>query len=122
MKNIVFYENGNLDALLYIGIPLLVLVLLAVGFFIYSKVSKKRKNKEGLQIAEKIILHLGNKENISSLESKGSRLVVVLKDKTLMNEEELKNVGVSSLVKMSSKVTLVLGNLSSEVEKVFNSK
>ena len=122
MKNIVFYENGNLDLLLYIGIPLSVLVLLALGFFIYSKVSKKKKNKEGLQIAEKVILFLGNKENISSLEAKGSRLVVVLKDKSLMNEEELKNVGVSSLVKMSSKVTLVLGELTSEVEKVFNSK
>ena len=51
---------------------------------------------------------LGGEENIISSEAYGSRLVVVLKDKTLMNREGLKVLGVTNFMEMSDKITLLL--------------
>ena len=117
-----YFLQSNIDILLYIGIPVLVLILIAIGFFLYNKISTKRKKKEGNALCQQIICYLGEKDNIDILNAKGSRLVVVLKDKSLLKEEELKNIGVTSIVKMSSKITLVIGSIAADVEEYFNSK
>ena len=70
-----------------------------------------RRNKKAVpQIAEKSkwVEALGGKENIVSSEAFGSRLVVVLTDKALMNKDALKELGVTNFIEMSNKITLLL--------------
>lgn len=72
---------------------------------------KGRKVKKPVpQIAEKSkwVEALGGAENIISSEAYGSRLAVSLVDKTLMNKEALKELGVTNFIEMSNKITLLL--------------
>ena len=48
-----------------------------------------------------------------------SRLNVSRKDDNLLNIDLLKTSGVSRVVKMSSRITLLMGNSASEIEQAF---
>ena len=70
-----------------------------------------RKTKKAVpQIAEKSkwVEALGGSENIVSSEAYGSRLAISLVDKSLMNKEALKELGVTNFIEMSNKITLLL--------------
>jgi phosphotransferase system IIB component len=60
--------------------------------------------------------YIGNKENIVSIKLNGSRLTIVLNDYNLVNKEQLKTLGVVSIVALKDKMTLVL---SEEGKKYF---
>ena len=99
-----FLKNNALwIALALVGVIVITIVLILL-------LSKRGKKKEQPQIAEKSLWidALGGEENIISSEAYGSRLVVVLKDKTLMNREGLKVLGVTNFMEMSDKITLLL--------------
>lgn len=113
----VYLDNILKYGLIGAGVAVIAFI---VAFVIAGVISKNKKKKEGNELCEKIILNLGNKENIKTIEAKGSRLVVSLLDSSKMNEEELKNLGVTSILKMSNKITLVLGNISLEVVEFYN--
>ena len=51
---------------------------------------------------------LGEKENIKEINAIGSRLTVNLVDKEKIDREKLKELGVSSVLVMSNKITLVI--------------
>ena len=51
---------------------------------------------------------LGGKENVKEISAVGSRLSLNLLDKEAIDREKLKTLGVSSVVSMSNKVTLVI--------------
>ena len=51
---------------------------------------------------------LGGKENVKEISAVGSRLSLNLSDKEAIDREKLKTLGVSSVVSMSNKVTLVI--------------
>ncbi len=98
-----FLKNNALwIALVLVGIIAITVVLILV---------LGRRNKKAVpQIAEKSkwVEALGGKENIVSSEAFGSRLVVVLTDKALMNKDALKELGVTNFIEMSNKITLLL--------------
>ena len=50
---------------------------------------------------------LGGKDNILDIQATGSRLVAKIKNKELVNRDKLTELGVSSIVLMSDKITLV---------------
>ena len=82
-------------------IAVVVIIILVAG----------RKTKKPVpQIAEKSkwVEALGGVENIVSSEAYGSRLAVSLVDKSLMNKEALKELGVTNFIEMSNKITLLL--------------
>ena len=54
------------------------------------------------------LIALGDKDNIKEVSATGSRLSVVLLDKEKIDREKLKELGVSSVLVMSNKVTLVI--------------
>ena len=86
---------------LVVVIAIVVVLILVLG----------RKTKKAVpQIAEKSkwIEALGGAENIVSSEAYGSRLAVSLVDKSLMNKEALKELGVTNFIEMSNKITLLL--------------
>ena len=51
---------------------------------------------------------LGGKENVKEINATGSRLSLNLLDKEAIDREKLKTLGVTSVVSMSNKVTLVI--------------
>ena len=90
-----------------IAVALVVVIAVVVVIILV----KGRKTKKPVpQIAEKSkwVEALGGAENIVSSEAYGSRLAVSLVDKSLMNKEALKELGVTNFIEMSNKITLVL--------------
>ena len=108
-----FLKNNALwIALTIVGvIAICVVLILILG----------RKNKKAPEpvIAEKSkwVDALGGAENIISSEAYGSRLAVKLQDKSLINKEELKQLGVTNFIEMSDKITLLLEDKAELVKK-----
>ena len=102
--------GSSFAAVILIGILIVVLVLL-----------KRNKAKKEIEYNQKqnneFIKIFGGKENIVSCEAKGSRLVLVLNDYSLLDEQGLKDNGVTSMSKATNKITLIVGTKSSELEK-----
>ena len=109
-----FFKNyGLIIGLIILGIIIVVVVVLLIRN--KTKSNKKASNDLFNQIME----GLGGIANINSLEAKMSRLNVSLKDDSLLNIESLKSNGVSRVIKMSNKITLLIGNVASEIEEQF---
>ena len=91
-----------------------VFFLSALGIVIYLIVSNKKEksNNSGVWL-----LALGNKENIKEVSAVGSRLTVNLEDKEKIDRVRLKELGVSSVLVMSNKITLVIEG---KAEKIAN--
>ena len=65
----------------------------------------------------KILDALGGRDNIIAHSLTGSRIVLVLKNYNIVNDEELNKNGIDSIVKMSNKITLVSKSESSKIYK-----
>ncbi len=108
-----FLKNNALwIALVLVGIIVITVVVILL-------VNKKGNKKPEVKIAEKSawVEALGGEENIISSEAVGSRLVVNLKDKSLLNKEALKELGVTNFMEMSNKITLLLEDKAELVKK-----
>ncbi len=96
-------------------------VLIAIGafFLIEALLAKKKKNPK-VKIATKseYLLALGGEDNILEKELKGSRIVVKLTDYSKVDEEKLKEAGVTGFIKMSDKLTLVIKDKAEVAYKV----
>jgi len=85
------------------------LLIVAILLIVFLTSSRRGKNVDKpLSVDKNLLVNaLGGFENIASLEAKGSRLVVVLKDSALIDRKALKENGVLSIIAMSKKITLV---------------
>ena len=86
----------------------LVVVIAVVVVIILVKGRKVKKPVPQIAEKSKWVEALGGAENIVSSEAYGSRLAVSLVDKSLMNKEALKELGVTNFIEMSNKITLLL--------------
>ena len=110
-----FFKNyGLIIGLIILGIIIVVVVVLLI-----RNKAKSNNKKASNDLFNQIMEGLGGIANINSLEAKMSRLNVSLKDDSLLNIESLKSSGVSRVIKMSSKITLLIGNVASEIEEQF---
>ena len=109
--NAFLKNNAIWIAIVLVAIIVIVIVLILV-------LGRKVKKTEPV-IAEKSkwVEALGGSENITSSEAFGSRLVVYLVDKTKMDKEALKELGVTNFIEMSDKVTLLLEDKAELVKK-----
>ena len=110
-----FLKNNALwIALVLIGVIVIAVILI----LIFNKKNYKNKKPEA-EIAEKSawVIALGGEENIISSEAVSSRLVVILKDKQLLDKEALKQLGVTNFMEMSNKITLLLEDKAELVKK-----
>ena len=94
-----------------IGGLILIALLLSVGRLYRKKRFVKTRREDNLKLVEA----LGGRENILQASATGSRLSVTLKNYDAVQEENLKALGVSSIIRMSQKITLVIGE---EAEKI----
>ena len=90
-----------------IAVVLVAIIAVVVAIIL---VTGRKTKKPVPQIAEKSkwVEALGGVENIISSEAYGSRLALSLVDKSLMNKEALKELGVTNFIEMSNKITLLL--------------
>ena len=95
-------NNTLVICLIALDAVLLFLVVIMVIFHFVKKSPKQKVNNDEWFVA------LGGKENIKEINATGSRLSLVLNDKESIDREKLKQLGVSSVVTMSNKVTLVI--------------
>ena len=96
----------NLWWIILLGVVVLLGLIWLISFLI-SKNPKKRKGKVG---DIDIFIYLGGKDNVLSFTVHGSRLIVKLKNKNLLQREELKALGVKGFVEKEEDITIVLSN------------
>lgn len=96
----------NLWWIILLGVVVLLGLIWLISFLI-SKNPKKRKGKVG---DIDIFTYLGGKDNVLSFTVHGSRLIVKLKNKNLLQREELKALGVKGFVEKEEDITIVLSN------------
>lgn len=110
-----FFKNyGLIIGLIILGIIIVVVVVLLI-----RNKTKSNNKKASNDLFNQIMAGLGGIANIDSLEAKMSRLNVSLKNDNLLNIESLKASGVSRVIKMSSKIILLIGDVASEIEEHF---
>ena len=116
----MFLVNSNDDTLLIVGI-VLALVIISVVLLIVLK-NKKRNDflKQRNEANNELITCLGGLDNIVKAAAMGSRLSLVLNDYSVINEEKIKELGVSTIIKMSNKITLVIGEDAKEIAQLIN--
>ena len=89
------------------GVVLVVVGVLLI-VFLRRRESKIEIKKEDAIDNEEWVKALGGKENIKSIEAKGSRLVVQLNNNELLDKDLLHTLGVSSIIFAQDKITLVV--------------
>ena len=108
MKNLFnpYILDTTLDNTAMILIIVGCVILLSVAIIIPISINKRKKSPK---IDNNVwLIALGNKENIKEVNAIGTRLTVNLVDKEKIDREKLKELGVSSVLTMSNKVTLVI--------------
>ena len=101
-------DNALWLCLAVVGV--IVLILLIVLLVSLSKRRKKKKQAEPRRVidASAYLLALGGEENVVSHNVVRSRIVLELKDYSLVDKEKLKEAGVDGFIMMSNKLTLVI--------------
>lgn len=112
---------------LYISFALAGVVFITVlALFLYTYFKGKKngpvlkKPEQKVIKNEAVLSALGGAENILEHSLNGSRVILVLNNYDVVNAEALKELGVSSIVKMTNKITLVVkGDASSFYKSLF---
>ena len=135
MENLIIYGDASKNSFnewlgsygLYIAIGLAGAVFLTVlGLFLYTYF-KGKKQGPIIKVPERKVIQneealkaLGGAENILDHSLNGSRVILVLNNYDLVDDKALKEMGVSSIVKMTNKITLVVkGDASSFYKSLF---
>ena len=122
--------NNFAEWLRQYGIPISLIVagvvfVTVLVFFIIAMYRRKHEPmdqlKERNSHSSEMLLALGGEENVESHSLTGSRIVVVLKNYDLLDEQKLNALGIDSIIRMSNKITLVVKDDSSSLYKdLFN--
>lgn len=105
-----------LITLFIVGVVVIVIgIFLLLYFLIFRKKQSKVKTDNNAWLTA-----LGNKENIVEVRGIGSRLTLKLIDKEKIDRERLKELGVTSVLVMSDKVTLVVEGQAEKIASILN--
>lgn len=108
------------NLVLSICIVAIIVSLIAIVIILICKKFRKPKNKSG--VYDELIDAFGGIDNIVEIKARESRLSLVLKDYNLINEDKLKEKGITSSIKMTNKITYVVGSSAKEIEDYVNKK
>ena len=97
----------NYAWIICVAVVVIILLTILIVFVFKNKKSKKPKKIVSTASADEWVEALGGTDNIVEVSSMGSRLSIKIKDRELINRDALTNLGVTSIVLMSDKVTLV---------------
>ena len=102
-------------------VVILIIALVTLIAFVIKNVNEKKIKEQTKKINFTFLEIFGGESNIVSCESKGSRLILVLKDYDKLDEVKLKENGITSLIKATNKITFIVGEKSKELESFINS-
>ena len=112
--------SSSINPVVIIAIAV-VAALLVVGCAVLLILrSKSNKTSKAKVSDSEWIDALGGQNNILEASAIGSRLSVKLNDKEIINRDKLKELGVSSILVMSNKVTLVIEKQAEKVARAIN--
>lgn len=102
------------DGFMQIGLPIIIavaavfvaFVVTFIAVFFYRKNSKKKDNDEFALL----IKSLGGRDNILTVSCSRSRITLKLNNPALIDRNSLKECGVTSVITMSEKISLVFGH------------
>ena len=106
--------KDNINAFLknygiYLAIGVAALIVIAILLILLLGKKKKIPERQNIKIETSLWIDaLGGKDNIIESNATGSRLSIKLNEPSLISEEKLKELGVSNIIKMSNKITLVV--------------
>ena len=106
------------NLVLFICIVAIIICLISIPIILLVKRSKSHKPQA--EVHDEIITYLGGLDNIKSVVARGSRLSLSLVDYEKIDEAKLKEIGVTSSIKMSDKITFVIGEQASQIEERIN--
>ena len=114
---ILTIDNQMLLIVLFIvaGLVVIIGIVLLVYFLVHRKKGQKVIIDNNVWF-----LALGNKENVKEIRGVGSRLTIKLVDKDKIDRAKLKELGVSSVLVMSNKVTLVVEGQAEKFSDILN--
>lgn len=75
--------------------------------------SKTEEEKEA-ETQNAIAVLFGGKENVTSIEARGSRVTISVKDTSLIHSEDFEKAGIKGAVIMSDRIVFVVGNNAEE--------
>ena len=91
-----------------IALAIVLIILVTILIIVLGNRKKKAPAKQISKASPSEWLDaLGGKDNVLDVQATGSRLTAKLKDKDLVNRDKLTELGVSSIVMMSDKITMV---------------
>lgn len=100
---------------IWIAAALVAVIVIVIVLILFLNKTRKKKEPEIAKKSEWIDA-LGGEDNIVSSEAYGSRLSLTLVDKTKINREKLTTLGVTSVIEMSEKITLLLEDKAERVK------
>lgn len=92
---------------------LIITIILIVISLVVIKLNTKGFNVK----ANKLITHLGGKDNIVNAECNSSRLKVILKDVSLANKEGIQKLGAKGVVEIENQLKIIFDKSSRELKK-----
>ncbi len=109
---------------IYIAI---VIAILLIGWFIFSKVLKNKtpkgiENRELPISIDDLIASLGGIDNIKESVANGSKMTFFLNDDDIVKIDELKALGASGIIQSTGKITVIMGKFSTEISELVNSR
>ncbi len=107
----------NYAWIICVAVVVIILLTILIVFVFKNKKSKKPKKIVSTASADEWVEALGGIDNIVEVSSMGSRLSIKIKDRELINRDALTNLGVTSIVLMSDKVTLVTNLDNQKIEE-----
>ena len=109
VKNILIGAGIGLGAAL-------IAALIAFLIVRHRKSAQRQEFKDKLAGLSGIIVQaLGGLNNIKSVESRMSRLSIVVNDSSLINLDDLKNNGLNEVIVMEKKIVIVVGDESKTI-------
>ena len=113
---------SNLWWIAAIAVLLVAGIFYLVDFLIKRNKKKRSESPKPEIVASSYLEALGGKENILDKRLDKSRIVLVLKDYSLVKKEELEKIGVTGFILMSDKLTLVIKDKAEEVYQLIFSE
>lgn len=106
---------------LWIALGFIGLIAITIGIIVlinYLRKNKTKKNNKA-NATNNFYEYIGGIDNVVSTKLVGSRFTIVLKNYDLVDKDKLKTLGVSSIISLKDKITLVLNDLGKDYFEYF---
>lgn len=92
------------------------IIILIVLLVIALAITKSKKKDFKIEV-NKLVEHLGGKNNIIDYEVNKSRFIVFLKDIDIVNKEAIQKMGAQGIVEIDNQLKIILGPEAKQIKK-----